>query len=190
MQPLELVTGALVPATVRNQREQGLDQMPTHGRRDRRIIVGKAISVVAVVASEQLVAAVATKYHLDLLASHLRDHVHTNGQRIGRFVELADESRQGGEQGWADLLLVVPRAITFRHQSCRRRLIELTIRQTHGERLEIIGQAMMHQQRHDERRVQATAHEGTDRHIADQVQSDAVDQTLLQLGQQILLAAR
>ena len=62
----------------------------------RAIGVEPAVGGVAVVAAEQLVAAVAAEHDLHLARGHAREVQQADGERIGRLVQRGDEPRQIG----------------------------------------------------------------------------------------------
>ncbi len=154
-----------------------------------RIVVCEAVSIIAVIATEQLIAAVTAQNDLHLFAGHLRDQIHTHRQRVRRLIQVANQPRKRAQQRRVDLLLVVSRAVALGHQSGGGRLIELAVRQPYREGLEVVGKAVLHQQGHDKRRVQSTAHERADRDIADQVQAQTIDQPSLQFFEQVVVTA-
>ncbi len=73
MQPAQLVAQALVPARFGNHGHRRRQQLAAQRLRQAAILGGVQVAVVAVVAAEQLIAAVAADHHLHVLAREFRE---------------------------------------------------------------------------------------------------------------------
>ena len=189
VQPPHLVALALVPARLRDQREERLHHAPANGRRNRGVAPRVQVSVVAVVAAEQLVAAVAADHDLDVLARELRDLVGAEGQRIGRLVEVVDELRQVFQERRIQRALVVLGAGGAGHRACMRRLVELRVGQPDRECRQVLHADALREHRDQQARVEAAAQEGADGHVAHQVQPQRFVDLFFELVGERLVAA-
>ena len=189
VQPLQLVGIALVPAAVGQRLQQRGHDMAPQRRRQQGVVRGVEVAVVAVVAAEQLVAAIAADHHLDVLARHLREQVDADRKGIGRLVEMMDQLRQVGDQRRHHQLLVVPGAVPLRDRAGAGRFVELAQGEADGEGRDRLSGRVLHEEGDDQRGIEAAAEEAADRDVAHHVQPDALDQDRLELLDQLLLGA-
>src|SRR5438093_8333622 len=131
---------------------------------------------VAVVAGEQLVAAVAGQRDLHMLASQLRDEVRRDGRYVGEWlVEGAQKIVEEIEILGADYELVMLGPEPLRYAACVGQLVVGRLPEADGERLDRDADFGGHE-RDDGGRIDATAQEGAERHVADQVRADGIAQ--------------
>src|SRR5688572_6923524 len=102
---------ALVPARLGNKREGGAQHMPAQGRGHTAVIARIHIAVVAVVAAEELIPAVAANDHFHMLPRKLGDMVGAQREGIGRLIEVVDEVREQSDKRGAERTLVMLRPV-------------------------------------------------------------------------------
>src|SRR5579862_826534 len=81
------------------------------------------------------------------------------------------------------------RTVQLRDLSRSGRLIEALVRQTHGERRQILDSHPLRKHRNEQTRVEATAQECAHRYVADEMQAQRLLDLRLELIQQIVFAS-
>ena len=190
VQPAQLMADALVPARLRNQCDCRSEHAAAQRFRDLAVMRGVQVAVVAVVAAEQLVAAVAADHDLDVASREARQQPRAQRERIGRLVERRDQVRQQRSDLGRDALFVMLGAEHLRHGARRRRFVEALIVQAHRERRQLADAELAREHRDQQARIHAAAEERTHRHVADQVQAQRLFDTRLELVAQLLFRAR
>ncbi len=129
--PPDLMRQTLVPESVRCQIENATHHLAAQDGRERRVVAHVQRAVVAIVAAEQLVAAIATHRNLHVAARQRGEMVETRAERVRRFVEVIHQRGQQRQQVAADSVGVMNRAVAVGHGTSSRTLVEPAVRQAH-----------------------------------------------------------
>ena len=136
---------------------------------------------IAIVAAEQLVAAVARQHHGDVAARHLRDVPRRDRRRIGEWlVEVRHQIVENRDGVRLDDELVVVGAEMLRDQARVLQLVERRLVEADREGLHARAGGLRHQADHHAR-VDAAGEKRAERHVADQMRGDGAGQHVAQL---------
>ena len=185
--PCDFLGEALVAERLRHHRgELFHDRAPEPGW-EQAVEVHHALAREAVVAGKVLVAPVAAQHHLHLFRRDLRDQVDAHAEGVGRFVHVVDHGGDQVDHVRLHDALAGAQPVLVRHHARVGQLVEALL--LHADRKSGEGFAGdLRHQRGDEAGINAPAQEGSDRHIAEQMQLNGLAQQMLQLVGNIPLA--